>query len=395
MKPKPIDVLIIGAGMYVCGRGTSGCGTVLPAVVQAHQNGLVGRVLVAATAGKSLDILREKLDVINQQLGTAVDIESYPEEGKDFEAFATGLERLGPRGCAIVVVPDHLHYPIARTVLESRRPVLVVKPLTPTYNEAMELVRLCESLDVYGAVEFHKRWDAANLVLRRVVKERRLGRLLYALIEFSQRKVIPQDIFRSWAGQSNVFQYLGVHYVDLLASVLHAVPTRAMAIGQAGFLKQRGIPTYDAVEAIVEWTIPGEEGLLSSTFLVNWIDPDRSSAVSYQSLKIIGTDGRFESDQKRRGVQVVTDDGGVEDINPYFSQFYPEGGDGRPGYFGYGIESIQTFLEDVRRLYDGEITPKDLEPLRPTFRQGLVSTAVCDAVTRSLQAEGAWCDVPR
>ena len=48
-----VDVLIIGAGMHVSGRGTATCGTVLPAVVQAHRDGLIGRMTVAATsAGK-------------------------------------------------------------------------------------------------------------------------------------------------------------------------------------------------------------------------------------------------------------------------------------------------------------------------------------------------------
>ena len=49
MTFSPVDVLIIGCGMYVCGRGTNGDGTVLPAVVQAHSEGLVGRVLVAGS----------------------------------------------------------------------------------------------------------------------------------------------------------------------------------------------------------------------------------------------------------------------------------------------------------------------------------------------------------
>jgi len=29
-----LDILIIGAGMYVCGKGTDGFGTVLPAIFQ-------------------------------------------------------------------------------------------------------------------------------------------------------------------------------------------------------------------------------------------------------------------------------------------------------------------------------------------------------------------------
>jgi hypothetical protein len=47
-------------------------------------------------------------------------------------------------------------------------------------------------------------------------------------------------------------------------------------------------------------------------------------------------------------------------------------------------------LEDVRDLYDNRVTPADLEPVRPTLRQALASTAVVDAVNQSLAAGGAW-----
>ena len=53
-RHPPIDVLVVGAGMHVCGRGTHSCGTVLPAIVQAHRDGLVGRMLVAATNAMSI-----------------------------------------------------------------------------------------------------------------------------------------------------------------------------------------------------------------------------------------------------------------------------------------------------------------------------------------------------
>jgi hypothetical protein len=71
MAHVPIDVLIIGAGMHVSGRGTSGYGTVLPAVIQTHRDGLVGRVLVAATSPASIRAVHEKMAGLN-----SLDLES-------------------------------------------------------------------------------------------------------------------------------------------------------------------------------------------------------------------------------------------------------------------------------------------------------------------------------
>ncbi|HWU40847.1 MAG TPA: hypothetical protein VN203_24625, partial [Candidatus Acidoferrum sp.] len=65
MTHTPIDVLLIGAGMHVSGRGTSGYGTVLPAVVQAHREGLIGRVLVAVTSVDSIRAVEEKMAGLN------------------------------------------------------------------------------------------------------------------------------------------------------------------------------------------------------------------------------------------------------------------------------------------------------------------------------------------
>jgi predicted dehydrogenase len=389
----PIDVLIVGAGMHVSGRGTPTCGTVLPAVVQAHRDGLVGRMAVAATSAASIDALREKLATLNQRLGTAARFQGFPAQGSSSDAWSDALAGLGARGCVIIVVPDDLHAPIATVALRRRLPVLVEKPLTPTLQEAQALVALAREMGAYGAVDFHKRWDLMNLKLKETVEDGRLGTPLYATVEYSQRRVIPETVFRAWVEQANPFQYLCVHFVDILVFALRAVPTRAMAVGQRCYLPERGIDAYDAVQACVEWSLPGASTPFVSTFAANWIDPNTTSALSYQSLKVIGTQGRYESDQRDRGLEVITEAAGIETLNPYFTQSYPVGDGTRREYRGYGIDSVRTFLEDARDLHDGRVTPADLEPVRPTLRQALASTAVVDAVNQSLAAGGAWAPI--
>jgi predicted dehydrogenase len=389
-QPSPIDVLVIGAGMHVCGRGTGTCGTVLPALVQAHRDRLVGRMLVAATSAKSLEVFNEKLAILNPRLGTAARFEGFPREGQDRDAWRKALAELGERSCVIIVVPDDLHASIAGEAIRRRLPVLVEKPLTPTLGEAQALVTLAQDIGVYGAVDFHKRWDLMNLKLRETMEDGRIGTPLYSITEYSQRRVIPEQVFRSWVEQANPFQYLCVHFVDILYFALKAIPRRAMGVGQRCHLRRQSIDAYDSVQACIEWDVPGSDAPFVSTFVANWIDPNITSALSYQSLKVIGTLGRFESDQKDRGLRVITEADGIEDLNPYFTQSYPAGDGSSREYRGYGIDSVRTFLEDVRKLHDGECTPADLEPHRPTLRQALVSTAVVGAVNQSLREDGAW-----
>jgi len=393
MTHTPIDVLLIGAGMHVSGRGTSGYGTVLPAVVQAHRDGLVGRVQVAVTGAVSIQAVNEKMAGLNSLLDTKVTIEGFPKGGQNPLAYQEALAALGKRGCVIIVVPDDLHFATAKAAIERRSPVMVTKPLTPTLAEAQELVRLAQQMGVYGVVDFHKRWDLPNLKLRETLQAGRLGKPLFSVVEYSQRRVIPEKIFRSWVEQANSFQYLAVHYVDILIFALGAIPCRAMAIGQYGYLKERSINTYDSVQAVIEWDIPGSDVPFVSTFLTNWVDPNKTSALSYQSIKVFGTAGRFESDQRDRGLHMVTEADGIEVINPYFTQTYPSPQGSSREYKGYGIDSIRAFLEDARSLLDGERAPADLESLRPTFRQALRSTAVVEAVNQSLRSKSEWVPV--
>ena len=390
-RRTPIDVLIVGAGMHVSGRGTATCGTVLPAVVQAHRDGLVGRMAVAATSAASIDAFNEKLTILNQRLGTAARFEGFPVRGRQprclagspGRARAAGLRHHRGAGRPPRADRDRGH-PEAASRARGKAPHADARA------EAQALVALAQEMGVYGAVDFHKRWDLMNLKLKETVEDGRLGTPLYCTVEYSQRRVIPETVFRAWVEQANPFQYLCVHFVDILIFALRAVPSRAMAVGQRCRLRSQGIKSYDAVQACVEWSLPGATAPFVSTFAANWIDPNTTSALSYQSLKVIGTEGRFESDQRDRGLEVITEAGGIETLNPYFTQSYPVGDGTRREYRGYGIDSVRTFLEDVRDLHDGRVAPADLEPVRPTLRQALASTAVVDAVNQSLAKDGVW-----
>jgi predicted dehydrogenase len=197
-------------------------------------------------------------------------------------------------------------------------------------------------------------------------------------------------VFRSWAERTNIFQYLGVHYVDLLYFLTGLQPLRAMAVGTEGVLAARGVRTYDSVHAQVLWGAAGAEAhSFVSQLSINWIDANTTSALSDQKMKIICADGRIECDQKDRGIEVVSARAGIEHPNPYFADYLPDA-DGRLAFQGYGYASIACFLADVRALAEGWTTLAQLETHRPTFKQSLVSTAVVEAVNQSLAHGSEW-----
>lgn len=386
-------VLVIGAGMYVCGRGTPTYGTVLPTLIQAQTQGLIGEIRVAATSRNSIDALQARLVEINARMGTTTSVRDYPtRDGHDPLVYRQALAEMPQPACAIVVVPDHLHHEITADVIRAGIHPLVVKPFTPTVREGLDLIRLAEQHNVYGAVEFHKRFDESNLLLRQTLTDNRLGDVSYITVEYSQRRAM-REIFQAWLADTNIFQYLGVHYVDLVYFFTGARPLRALATGQPARPESGAAPGADSIQGMIEWEDQPTGQRFVSTIVTNWIDPNSTSAVSDQKITVVGTRGRYQADQKNRGVQLVTEDHqGVEELNPYFCQFY-RGGDGNFGVHGYGPRCITQFLKDVRDVIDGKLRREDLIEERPSFQQSLVSTAVVEAINRSLANEGEWVPV--
>lgn len=393
MSDELPSVLVIGAGMYVGGRGAGTDGTVLPTLIQAQSQGIIGEIFVAATSKSSIDALRVKLAELNARMGTNVDFQGYPKGSvRDCLAYQQALMDIPHPACAIVVVPDHLHAVVTADVIRAGVHPLVVKPLTPTLQEADELIKLAEGANVYGAVEFHKRWDESNLLARQAVYNGSLGDLRYITVEYSQRRLM-RDVFEPWLDQTNIFQYLGVHYADLVYFLTRATPLRVLATGQpyAPFSPERH--GSESIQVLIEWQQPNSNDRFVSTIATNWIDPNTTSAMSDQKITLVGTKGRFQIDQKNRGAQLVTEERGIEDINPYFSQIYV-GPTGKPTVHGYGPRCMTQFLTDVSDIVAGRAQIADLIRQRPSFYECLPSTAIIEGVNQSLREDGHWVAVP-
>jgi predicted dehydrogenase len=385
-----MKILIIGNGMYISGRGTNGFGTVMPGVLEYIRGG--GDVIEVHMVGTNLKrslAAASKVEELMRQAGVSVKLITYPDNvEKDKKAYKKVLNKIENLTCAIVSVPDNLHFSVTMDCLEAGLHTLVVKPLTPTVKEAKDLIKLATNKKLYGAVEFHKRWDKHNLMLRDIFQSGRLGDPLYSWTEYSQRKSIPSQAFKSWVEKSNVLQYLGVHYIDIIHFVTGAAPIRVMATGQKNWLKNQGFNVHDSIQCMIEWKMP-DSTIFNQTLLTNWVDPETSSAVSDQKIKFVGTKGRFEADQKDRGINLIIDGESIVTPNPDFCQSYGNK-TSQIRWEGYGIESIITFLKDVNAIVNNNKFPASFEGNRPTFKESIISTAVIEAVVHSLSDHGNW-----
>jgi predicted dehydrogenase len=387
----PINILIIGTGMYVCGRGVDGYGTILPAIYEwKKQQGLAEvNIYIAGVHHDGIETVKEKVQELNRLYGYEIRPEYFPDtKTSNPQAYREAIDNIPKPACAIVVIPDNLHRKVAGDTIKNGLHTLVAKPLAPTAREVFELVELQKKHNVYCAVEFHKRFDRSNLMLRDTIADGKFGNPLYFIVEYSQRKSIPRERFKEWVETTNVFQYLGVHYVDIIYFATGACPIRVMAVGQKTFLVSQGIDTYDSIQAVINWKMPsGTE--FTSSFFTNWVDPELTTAMSDQKIKVVGTKGRFEADQKKRGIFMINNETGAEEPNPDFCSMYGSEKDGI-SFKGYGIDSIMHFFNDVSLIESGVLKIEDLEDKRPTFKNAIVPTIILEAVNRSLEENGRW-----
>ena len=386
-----MNILILGAGMYVTGRSGYGNATILSSIAEISKEINIGRLVIVGKSPKN-DYVAEAVSKINSRLGTAIAAEYLSLSGTP-ETFLKNLHEKIKFDIGIVCLPDNLHYEYTKYLLNLKIHTQVVKPFVNKLQHAKELSELQEKNNVWGCVEFHKRFDEANLYAKKIFMQHQIGDILYITVDYSQKIVIPTEIFRSWCEKTNIFQYLGVHYVDLIYFITGYLPLKLTAYGSRGILNKMGIDAMDSINASIMWYNPANPAMtFISQFNTNWIDPNSSSAMSDQKYKIVGTAGRIELDQKNRGVSIVNEEEKIRDINPYFSEYLYDI-DGKLKFTGYGYRSLRQFICDVNSLELNQTTLPHLAAHRPGFKSSLVSVAVIETVNQALIQPYSWIDV--
>jgi len=387
-----MKILIIGTGMYVTGRGTEGYGTIFPGIIEFQRiNKIKNLEVIFAGQSVSNSIQSQKKIVKALNLsGLKFKVKIYPNKKKfknyNYKAILKNEKNIN---CAIVVVPDHLHYQVIDDCLNYNLHTLVVKPFTAKVNEAKKLINKKNFKKVHGLVEFHKRFDKHNVLLKNTYESNKLGQPLYFNVEYSQKRIVPEKLFKKWSNKTNILQYLGIHYIDLVHFITKARPIRVTAMGQKNWLKNKGINTFDSIQCLVEWKTKSNIKF-NQTLVVNWVDPNNSSSMSYQKIKFCGTKGNYESDQKIRGIKIISESSDFQEPNPDFCQTFSFD-EKHIHWKGYGIKSVMNFLNGVKKsLTSKSKLAENFHINSSRFEDALVSTAVSEAATKSLKNNSKW-----
>lgn len=381
---KYLNIILVGSGSYVCGNNEKDFGTILPALfVFVQKFKLKINIIVASNSSigseristkfKRLKFLMKVEEYVNLEL---IDCKGSPDIF--FEKFSLKSSRVA----SIVSVPDQYHYYWIKKILLNKIPVLTVKPLTLNLKDSLELRDISKELNVPAFVEFHKRYDRQLRYSKDQYQSNELGDLLYTYTEYTQRKLIPTKTFKSWADKTNIFSYLGVHYVDAIYYITKAKPIKVMATGQKGYLLSKGLDYFDSIQCNITWETQ-QNMFFNQTIMCSWVESNLSSAMSSQNLNLIFSKGRINCEQKDRGLSILKDDSGLEHINPDFSRQYSE--EKFITFEGYGIDAYINYLNFIVNkklcINDNRIC---------SFDEGCISTSVIDAANKSLNNNSNW-----
>lgn len=137
------------------------------------------------------------------------------------------LEYLGPDlnqclahiDAAIVATPNHLHFPLCKTLLAAGKDVLCEKPITTTSDQCRQLIDLADACSLKLAVSHARRFYRATQRIKQIIDGHELGSLIsFELIEgtiFSWPTVSGFIFDREQSG-GGVLIDMGVHLLDLL-----------------------------------------------------------------------------------------------------------------------------------------------------------------------------------
>jgi predicted dehydrogenase len=322
-----------------------------------------------------------------------------------YEAYTTNWHEVIDRKDIDVVdicVPNNVHAEIAIAAAKAGKAIVCEKPLALNVAQGLTMVEAVEKAKVPNLVSFNYRRVPAVTLAKQLIDEGRLGRIFHYRANFLQDWTISADVpqggMATWrldvkAAGSGVTGDLLAHCIDT-AMWQNGPITRVNALTET-FIKQRKHAETGKIEPVgiddaCTFFCRFENGSIGNfestryarghkalyTFEING---ERASIRwdLHDLHRLQWFDHKDEG--KLRGWRSihVTDAGGD---HPYMNRWWVP---------GLQIGYAETFVHQVADFLTAMAKGK---PCAPTFREGLRTQAVCEAVLASGKT-GTWTDV--
>jgi predicted dehydrogenase len=186
-----------------------------------------------------------------------------------------------------IAVPPHLQLPIVREAVKQARHVkgiLAQKPLATNYQDAKEIVRLCQEAGITLGVNQNMRYDQSIRALKTVLQRGYLGEPVLATIEM---RAIPH--WQAWVKD------LGK--VTLLNMSIHHLDAFRFLFGdpKSVYVSARTDPRtkFEHTDGVVLYILEYANGFRAASWDDVWAGPAREGGAPdcYIKWRVEGTDG--------------------------------------------------------------------------------------------------------
>lgn len=296
---------------------------------------------------------RDRLDEIGDKYEIASRYEDYHELLGDPAVDAV-----------CVATPDFAHYLPVKAALEAGKHVLCEKPFTTDLSEADELLDLgLKRPDQVLQVGFNHRWLASYHHGFASIQAGKIGRTVAGYARKNDTIWVATEMI-DWAEKTTPIHFLGAHDIDLMRWFFSSEPVEVRAYGAKGVLQERGIDTYDLVQAQVKF----QSGAFA-TIESAWIYPNVFPTIVDSFVEVVGSLGHLHFDRKRESIEMSTDQQFTYPKVFLTAEIFGK-------LRGAFVECLSDFLDSIINGSEPKVTAYD----------GRQVTAVLDAVSRSLES---------
>lgn len=334
----------------------------------------------------------EKSKLSGQDLGLnpARVYDDYVEMAKRESRLKNGCEAVS------IVVPNHMHYPVAREFLKRGIHVICDKPLTAQLSDARKMLKAAESSDALFVLTHNYTGYPMVRQAREMVASGELGNIRLVQVEYPQDWLTTEEEGSGnkqaeWrtdperAGAGGCIGDIGTHAFNL-ASFVSGLKLSELCADMQSFVNGRRVDDNAHVMMRFEG---GARGML----WCSQVAPGNENALR---LRVYGDKGGLNWSQEDPNTlwyspfgeatrKLSRGNAGTGGAAARVSRIPP----GHPE--GY-LEAFATIYSEaalaIRAAQAGTDAPKDV--IYPTIQDGLQGVAFVDACVRSSGRNGAW-----
>ncbi|HKN34176.1 MAG TPA: Gfo/Idh/MocA family oxidoreductase [Terriglobales bacterium] len=372
-------------------------------------------VIGAGFVGRAhIEALRRLGMPVQGVLGSSTDRAQETARTLGLDGVYPSLEDLARDSSVDVVhicTPNHLHFQVAKTLLESGKHVMCEKPLAMDSKESAELVRAARKQNRVGAVTYNLRYYPLCQEAHAQLQSGAIGepRLLHG--SFLQDWLFyPTDwnwrLEPELGGRLRAVSDIGTHWLDLMmwvtgkrvtdvcADLATVIPMRKRPHGRVETFQQKKAGASDDVKITTDdyaSILLHFEDSLRGVVTVSQVSAGRKARLWFE---VDGSEGSLAWDSESPNTLWI---GHRNEANrnmikdPALMSPVARGFSAYPG--GHTEGYPDTFVQLFKEFY-GYISADDLSAPRPfpTFETGHEEMVLCDAIAASAQ-EQRWINV--